>query len=234
MRPDRALLALLLLSGCVTTSIQLSPEAQTTVVQRLTGEDRFLKLSYFSTPFFSDASKRLLTPVPPDQTRLLDNPDGSPISPGSVEAIFPAGTLVRIKKVEFPTAFVLAERVLYTPRTYPWVYLDVAGTPKNSPPYVLVLRPDAKNETEFLAELDRYLTKDDPATTLAGFSDGVRDAVKTKRAVVDMPAQALEMAWGYPEQKKITLEGTTRKETWTWPGGKRVAMLVDGRVSELP
>jgi hypothetical protein len=129
---------------------------------------------------------------------------------------------------------VLAERVLYTPRTYPWVYLDVAGTPKNSQPYVLVVRPDAKDETEFLAEIERYVTKEDPAAALAAFSDPVKDAVKTKRAMLEMPAAALEMAWGYPEQKKVTLEGTQRKETWTWPGGKRIAMLVDGKVSELP
>ncbi len=233
MRPHSAA-ALLCLTACATTNIKLPPEAQVSITRRLEGEDRYLKLSFFSTPFFSDATKRLLTPVTPDQTRLLDNPDGTPINPGPVETIFPAGTLVRIKKVEFPTAFVLAERVLYTPRTYPWVYLDVAGTPKGSPPYVLVLRPDAKDETEFIAELERYLTKDDPAQTLASFGDAVRDGVKSKRAIVDMPAQALEMAWGYPEQKKIVLEGSNRKETWTWPGGKRVAVLVDGKVTELP
>jgi hypothetical protein len=233
MRPA-AFAALFALAGCVTTNIQLTADQQSSVSRRLEGEDRYLKLSFFSTPFYGDKSKHLLTPVPPDQTRLLDNPNGTPIEPGETEAIFPAGTLVRIKRVEFPSSLVLVERVAVTPRTFPWIYLDVAGTPKNAQPYVLVLRPDAKNDTDFLADVERYLTKEDPAPSMAAFSDAVKEAVKAKRAVVDMPAAALEMAWGYPEQKKITLEGNSRRETWTWPGGKRVAMLVDGKVSELP
>jgi hypothetical protein len=49
-----------------------------------------------------------------------------------------------------------------------------------------------------------------------------------------MPSDALEMAWGYPERKEISFEGDRRKEVWRWPGGKRVAVLLDGRVTELP
>ena len=46
-------------------------------------------------------------------------------------------------------------------------------------------------------------------------------------------AEALEMAWGYPETKRTTFDGERKQETWTWPGGKRIALLIDGRVTEL-
>ena len=227
------LAAALLLVGCTTTQVYIPSEARPGIVRQLEGEDRFLKVSFFVTPFFGDASKKLLAAVQPDELRLLQGTDGTPIHPGAVEAVFPAGTLVRIKKVEFPSSFTMAERMLMTPRTLVWVHLDVGGTPKTAPPYVLVLRPGIRDEAEFLSEVDRYLGKEDPNPRLVALTDPMREAVLTKRAILDMTADALEMAWGYPESKKYSFEGERKLETWTWPGGKRVALLSDGRVTEL-
>ena len=229
----RPLLLTLLFTACTTTQVFIPVEDRPRLERQWVGEDRFLKVSCFSTPFFGDATKKLLTPVDPSQVRLLDNPDGTPIDPGAIETTFPAGTRVRIKKVEFPSALTMAERVLITPRTLVWIFLDLAGTSKTAPPQVLVLRPGIKDSTEFLTEVERYLTSENPAPRLAAFSDGVRAAVVAKKAIPDMPAEALEMAWGYPERKRITFDGERKEETWTWPGNKRVARLVDGRVTEL-
>src|SRR3712207_8561537 len=49
-----------------------------------------------------------------------------------------------------------------------------------------------------------------PNTTLCR---SVQQAIRQKSAVVDMPADALELAWGYPERKKITFEESDRKST---------------------
>ena len=46
-----------------------------------------------------------------------------------------------------------------------------------------------------------------------------------------MPADALEMAWGFPESKRIELVDTQKKETWRWGDGARTATLVDGRLT---
>jgi len=47
-------------------------EERTRLERDLTGKDRerFLRLSYYVTPFFGDATKRLLTAVPPDEVRI--------------------------------------------------------------------------------------------------------------------------------------------------------------------
>lgn len=234
MTAKAALLPVLLFAGCASNQVLLPPTQRASLERQLVGTERYLKLSCFVTPFFGDETKRLLTAVRPEEVRLLDNPDGTPINPGQAERIFPAGARVRVKQIEFPTPLVMSGRVLFTPRSWPWVYLDVEGTPKNAPPYVLVLRPDFKTEAEALAEIDRYLSTDDPAARMAPWTDPVKDAVRSKQAVVDMPAEALEMAWGYPERKEISFEGDRRKEIWRWPGGQRYAVLYDGRVSELP
>ena len=43
-----------------------------------------------------------------------------------------------------------------------------------------------------------------------------------------MSPRALEMAWGFPERKRIDRPAAT--EEWTWPGGKRKAFLQDERL----
>jgi hypothetical protein len=229
----RALLAALLLTGCATSQVFVPPDQAATLQRTLTGEERFLKLAFHATPFFGDATKKLLSPVAPEQVRLLTNPNGAPISPGPSERVLAPGTAVRILKVEFPTAWAMSERVLFTPRSLAWVYLDVAGTPKQSPPFILVLRPGLKDENEVKTELDRYLSRESPRAVLDAFSDTVKAAVLEKKALVDMPADALEMAWGYPERKKFELDGATKVETWFYADGKRQAVLRDGKVTEL-
>jgi len=193
---------------------------------------QYLKLSYFVTPFFGDASRRLLTPSHPEDVRLLNDSNGKPLSPGQEQAILPAGRRVRVVKVEFPTAWAVTERVLYTPRTQPWVYLEVEGAPPG-PPLVLVLRPQLDTNEEFRAELGRYLSPRDVAPRLAGFSESVQEAVRSKRAVVDMPAEALEMSWGYPETVRVSFQEQVRQEEWIYPSGARRAFLSNGRVSRL-
>lgn len=224
---------LLMLCACATSQVIVPPEQRAALKRGLEGQDRYLKLSFYATPFFGDATKRLLTPVPPEQVRMLEQPDGTPIVPGPIETVFPAGTVVRIKQLEFPTALSQTERVLMTPRTQPWLYLDVAGTAKDAPPYLLVLRPQIKDDRELEAEVDRWLAREDPKVRLSGFSDVIQNAIAGKKVVLDMPAEALEMAWGYPDRRVYSLEGEKKKETWIWPGEKQVVLL-DGRVAEVP
>jgi hypothetical protein len=212
----------------------IPPQDRATLERDLTGRhsDKFLRLSFYVTPFFGDASKKLLTAAPPEEVRLLGQPSGEPINPGPIQKILPAGTRVRILKVEFPTSWVVTERVLYTPRTQPWVYLQTMEKTEELP-LILVLRPQIRSNEEFLAELERSLSDTDPAPILSRWSGLVREAVRTKNAVLNMPADALEMAWGYPERKRISFADSVKNEQWVYPGQRRTAYLTDGRVAKL-
>ncbi len=227
-----ALTLALALTGCVTAQVYLPTEQSAHVQQRLGGETRFLKVSMNVTPFFGDSTKKLVTALEPKMVRVLNNPDGTSVNPGLVQGILQAGTVVRVVKVEFPTSVTMTERVLFTPRTLVWVYLEVPGAKKQAP-QVLVLRPGLRTEDELMSELERYLTREDPAKRLETFSDAAREGVKTKTAVLDMTAEALEMAWGPPERKNIALEGDKKRESWFWAENARAAVLVDGRVTEI-
>jgi hypothetical protein len=229
----RPLLLVLVVSAATTAGCasftQLAPQERSAIERELTGPEsqKFLKLSYYVTPFFGDASKKLLTHVPPEEVRLLNHPNGEPVNPGPVQKVLPAGRRVRITKVEFPTSWAVTERVLYTPRSQPWIYLEVADEPRTHP-FILVLRSKIQSQDEFLAEVGRFLSDRDPQPLLEGFSDSVREGIRKKAAVTDMPAEALEMAWGYPELKRI--DAPNRKEMWVYPGRRRIAYLVDGRL----
>lgn len=218
-------------TGCATAQVAIPPTQVAELERSLNGDQRFLRVSMFLTPFYGDATKRLLTPVAPELVRLLDGPSGKPINPGQVERTYPAGTAVRIHKVEFPSAWVMTERVLYTPRSLVWLYLELPGMPRNSPPAVLVLRPGLGSDQELITELERHLTREDQTKRLESFSDPVREAIRTKSVAVEMPAEALEMAWGFPESKRIEMIDAQRKETWRWGDGARTATLVEGRLT---
>jgi hypothetical protein len=209
-------------------------EDRVSLARDLTGKrrDKFLRLSYYVTPFFGDASKKLLTAVPPEEVRLLEQPSGVPINPGPVEAILPAGTRVRITKVEFPTSRALAERLIYTPRTQPWIYLQAEGR-RDAAPLILVLRQQIGSSQEFVAELERYLSNANLDPTFSRWSDVVQQAVRGKTAIIDMPADALEMAWGYPDRKQISFIDSARNEEWFYPAEQRRAFLINGRLVRL-
>lgn len=216
--------------GCASAT-RMSPEDRASLDRTLTGPDaeQYLRVSAYLTPFFGDGSKRLLTPYPPEDVRLVDDPQGKPINPGPIQATLPAGSRVRITKVEFPTAWVVTERVLYSPRTWPWVYVTVEGAPPGEQ-VVLVLPPNLDRPDAFRTELEKTLSPHPLTAELNGFSAAVKEAVRTKTLVADMPADAVRMAWGPPESVHRTLEGTAKNEEWRYTGERRKAFLTDGRL----
>lgn len=224
------LLLAVLAAGCGTYT-RMPPEARNSLQQTLTGPEaeQYLRLSFNVTPFFGDNSKRLLTPHAPEDVRMLYDTQGKPLHPGAVERILPAGTKVRILKVEFPTSFVVTERLLYTPRHWPWVYLAVDGQP-SGPPLMLVLTQDLDRPETFRAELERLLSPRPLTAALEALPPGVRDAVREKRLVANMPADAVRMAWGPPERVRRSLEATAKNEEWLYADSRRKAFLTDGRL----
>ena len=224
----RLLCGALLSTGCASYPT-VPQEDRANLVRELTSKrrDKFLRLSFYVMPFFGDPSKKLLATAPPEEVSLVKQPSGEPMNPGPVEAILPAGTRVQITKVEFPTAVVLSERSLNTPRALPWIYLR--GGNRDGAPLILVLKADILSQEEFVAELERYLSDADLTPLLSSWSDVVQLAVRTKTAIIDMSGEALEMAWGYPDRKEISFVDSVRNEEWIY-GKRRKAYLADGRV----
>ena len=202
------------------------PDTERTLASReLEGQRRTTKVALHVGPFFGDGSKLLASDQPFEELDLLQTTDQEPIRPPRAERILPPGTPVRVEKVEFPTGWLIAKRVVMTPRYHPWVYLSLAGEQR---PLVLVLPQTLATAEDVRVELERTLGMGDTAAAYLALPDAQRAAVAKKQLLEGMAPQAVEMAWGYPEKKII--DRPARTEAWTWPGERRRAFLENDKV----
>jgi hypothetical protein len=219
--------ALAILLGVLSCAPRVSvpDEERQRAARELQGQRRFAKVALFVAPLFGDGSKLLVSDQPLDELDLLRGADGTPIAPPAAERVLLPGTPLRIQAVEFPTGWLIARRVIMTPRYHPWVYLTLDG---ESRPLVAVLSQTLSSSEEVRGELDRLVGAADVGPVLRSLPDVQRAAIALKKPVEGMNTQALEMAWGYPEKKVIDRPAGT--EEWTWPGAQRQASLRDGRL----
>jgi hypothetical protein len=224
----RHLLALLGLFFAACAGNSALPESDRVAIQQdLQSHARYLKTSMRVTPFFQDDGKWLLADRALDELDLIDGTDGQPISPGAPLGILPAGTRLRVERVEFPTALVMAERVIYSPRYNPWVYLvpaDAGGTESalsHGKPFILVLPPQLKTKEDVFAEIDRFLSREDLRPDLKQLTPQIQEAIVQKNLAPGMAPEQVQMAWGYPEH--IHIDETQKSQVWTWPLGKQQA-----------
>jgi hypothetical protein len=216
--------ALLALAGC-SPGANLSDADRTRAERDLAGQQRFLRVAAYVAPFWGDRSKLLLTDQLPADLNLIATTGGQPIPPPTPDRVLPPGTPVRVREIEFPTGWLVARRMVMTPRYSPWVYVEGAG---ESRPLVVVLSTAAKTYEDVREELEQVLTKDDPSSSFNALPQDQRDAVLRKALVDGMPPRAVEMAWGLPERKWIDRPAAT--EQWTWAEGKRKAFFQDDRL----
>jgi hypothetical protein len=228
MRPARLALAPLLALACATSPLRISDADQARVRRELANQQRYLRVALYLGPLWSDTTRAFLTDLPAKEIDLVETPTGAPIEPPAFQKVLAPGTPVRVRDVEFPSTFTVAQRVLVTPRLQPWVYLQIQGEDR---PCVIVLPREVRSFDDVRAEMERYLSSDDPGPTLASFPPEVREAVLRKEVVNGMSSQALEMAWGVPERKRVDRPAST--EEWIWAGGKRRVYLRDDKVEQV-
>lgn len=223
-----ALAAASLALACVKPNFQMSAADQHRARREAAGQLRYLRVALNAGPLWGDVQKVFLTELPGDEVNLVESPLGKPIPPPAFERVLPPGTPVRLQEIEFPGTFVVAQRVLVTPRMFPWAYLQVEGDPRT---YVIVLPQELKSLEEVRAELERYLAQEDLRPAFASFPYETREAILKKQAAVGMSSRALEMAWGVPERKRVDRPAGT--EEWIWASGKRRAYLRDDVVEDV-
>jgi hypothetical protein len=213
--------------GCASHS-RIPDEDRSRLERELPGRTFYLRHAMYVGDFWSDPHKAFLSDGVPGEIPFLADAKGEPIDPGPARGIVPAGTRVRVNSLELPTSWTVTTRGPLTPRYHPWLLLEVDGLPAKPTP-TMVLRPNLRSAAEVREEIERYLTPDDPAPVLAAMPPEVLRAVQEKRLVEGMGADAVAMAWGYPERKTMQPSPSGRREEWVWPGGRRRATLVEGK-----
>jgi hypothetical protein len=158
-------------------------------------------------------------------------PAGVQLETGTRVSILPAGSRVRVERIALPSVRNALRRPEGPLRDRPWVYLTAESLPKT--PLVLALSPRLASRPQLRWALDVYLSRDDPAPRLEAFSEPVQEAIRKKQAFTDMPAEALEAAWGPPDTREFAFQASERVEIWTYAGGQRRAYLRDGRLERF-
>jgi hypothetical protein len=195
------------------------------VRDELSGQQRFLRVAAYVAPFWGDRSKLLLTDRAPGDLHLIETAAGVPIPPPAPDRVLAPGTPVRVREVEFPTGWLIAKRVVMTPRYNPWVYVELPGEAR---PLVVVLSQTAATYDDVRAELEQVLSVDDPGSFFRALPEEHRAAILKKEVADGMSPRAVEMAWGLPERKRIDRPAGT--EEWTWPEAKRRAFFENERL----
>ncbi|HEX8908815.1 MAG TPA: hypothetical protein VF805_06405 [Anaeromyxobacteraceae bacterium] len=221
----RALVAALLLAATACYPRASVPDSERQKSRELEGQRRFAKVALYVGPFFGDGTRLLASDQPFDELDLLETGGGAPIAPQRAERVLAPGTPLRVEKVEFPTGWIIARRVVMTPRYHPWVFLSLEGEPR---PLVLVLPQTLSSAEDVRVELGRYLGGPESLAAYQALPEPQRAAVQRKRLLEGMSAQAVEMAWGYPEKKVV--DRPARTEAWSWPGDRRKAFLQDDKL----
>src|SRR5690242_16695122 len=130
------------LAGCAPRAVIPDAERQR-VASAVEGQPRWLRVAVYVAPFWGDRGKTLVSDTPTDELDLVETTGGQPVAPPRPEKILMPGTAVRIREVEFPTGWIIARRVVMTPRYHPWLLMDVPGDERT---YVLVL---SQNDVSF-------------------------------------------------------------------------------------
>ena len=195
------------------------------VASELEGRKRFLRVAAYAAPLWGDRSKLLVSDQPLGELDLVETPEGTPIAPPPAERVLPPGTPVVVDRVEFPTAWTIARRVVMTPRYHPWAMVQVGGDERT---YVVVLSQTVASLDDVRTDLDRLLSVDDPGGAFAALPQEQREAILDKKPSEGMSPRAVEMAWGVPEKRRI--DRPSGSEEWSWPGGKRRAFFQDEKL----
>jgi hypothetical protein len=226
-----------LLAGCAGVPL-MAAGAREAVDAQYEGRYMVLRQSMYFGDFWDNPDVTLLDPKPfRDLTYLLD-PFKKPIIPGVARGIIPAGTRVRIQRVEFPGTGSLLGRPLLTPRYNGWVLLrvnhfDVPGVRGfQDRTHVIVLPLGLGDPEQVDHALEPLLGDESVRDWMNRRQPSVRAAIREKRVVVGMTYDEVTSSLGVPDRLERRDVAGKREDTATF--GQRTVVLVDDVVTAVP
>jgi hypothetical protein len=202
-------LLLLLLSGfsAACASYTVIPEGPRAAIDEAhTGELLYLKQSMYAGRFYDDDRFRLVHPRRFAELTYLLNAEGEAIPPPPSDEIIPAGTRVRVEKIEWPDGDAVFRRPLYTPRYTTWILLRVARergsstTIERDERHIMLLPGGISDQDTFEQWFTASLTAEDPNPWLLSLPEAQQQGIEQKKPVPGMSYEALTSALGFPDR----------------------------------
>jgi hypothetical protein len=230
-----AMLALNLTVACPSRA-RLDAASTSALQQDYQGREYFLKQSLYFGRFYDDAARRLVDVREFSDLKQMTAPDGEIIIPPPPSGIVPAGTKVRIERIELPTSGVIFKRPLFTPRYNTWVMLKVGRYEGDvglfhHEDYIWVVPTTYRQEEDIRAALDALLSQEDLQPWLNKRSAVARAAIFEKRAEVGLSFEELIASWGHPDTLERSLEADHQVELLQY--GNTHIKIVDGKITDI-
>mgnify|MGYP001560887949 CR=1 FL=1 len=201
------------------------------------GQLLFFRHSMYVGQFYDDDRFRLVHDRRFEELTYLRTVEGDAIPPGPADGIIPAGTRVRVERLEWPTGEVVFRRPLYTPRYTTWVVLRVAAdrgpevTVEREQRHILLLPGGIVDSESFDLWFDAALSAEDPNPWLLSLPEEQQHAIALKRAVAGMDYDALTAALGFPDSITRDVVGGATREVAIF--GAVSVVLKDGVVERV-
>ncbi len=191
--------------SCANASV-IDDGAQRRINAAHEGELLFVKQSLYAGDFYDDDRYRLVHTRRFEELTYLLNAEGEPITPPPATEIIPAGTRVRVERIEWPDGDAVFRRPLYTPRYTTWIFLRVARgvgsgvTMERSERHIMLLPGGLDDEETFESWFQAALTPTDPTPWLNSLDVRQREAIANKRPAQGMSYEALTASLGFPDR----------------------------------
>jgi hypothetical protein len=226
------------LPACATQT-HLSAAIRSGLSQQHVGSVVQLRASCFYGDLYDENDLWLLSPYTFASTSHIVDLKGLPLHPQKLRGLWPAGSRFVVERLEFPTRWAMARRMLVTPRFNPWVYLRRLPEPGEpvakeggEPLYVWVLPEALESSGAVESALAAALAPDGTVTQwLQTLQPTHKIAVQHKEILVGMPRAALLAAMGEP-QRFFADQQAGRRVTVAWYAD-REAWLLDEVVVEV-
>ena len=193
-------------SGACASYVVVGDDARVRIDEQHNGELLYLKQSMYAGRFYDDDRYRLLHPRRFEELTYLLTAEGEPIAPPPADEIVPAGTRVRVEKIDWPDAAAVFRRPLYTPRYTTWVYLRVARergsdtTIERSERHILLLPAGISDQETFDQWFTASLSSQDNNPWLLALPESHQRGIEQKKAATGMTYQELTAALGFPDR----------------------------------
>ncbi|HEY1099575.1 MAG TPA: hypothetical protein VGF99_11635 [Myxococcota bacterium] len=220
-------------SGCASHAV-IPDDGRARIDAAHEGELLYVKQSLYGGRFYDDDRFRLLHARRFEELTYLQNAEGEAIPPPPADEIVPAGTRVRVERIEWPDGEAIFRRPLFTPRYTTWIYLRVArgkgddATFERDGQHIMLLPGGISDEATFNEWFDSALTKTDPNPWLRSLPETQRVAIDRKFAEPGMDYEALTAALGFPDRIGRRVDDGHEVEVATY--GKVDIVLKDGHV----
>jgi hypothetical protein len=228
--------AALLPAGCPSYTI-IPDAARVRLDEQHTGELLFLKQSLYAGRFYDDDRYRLVHPRRFEELTYLRDAEGEPILPPPADEIIPAGTRVRVERLEWPDGEAVFRRPLFTPRYTTWIFLRVARdrgadvTVERKERHILLLPGGLHDEATFEEWFDASLSEQDPNPWLLSLPEEQRVAIEQKKPAKGMSYEALTTSLGFPDRLGRETRDDHTVETASY--GALTVELTDGIVTSF-